>query len=208
MKFSNPDPKDRGWRGAPLHWQIAHVIGIALPALVFWFAPDDVLTRYPVLATITGVLKEWIPSVRNMAEFSTFPQVAELGMSAIFVCAIFLIPVFHYGKTVVKSRRDGYKFPTEGKQKRLVYFLAVVIGPMAIAGLLLLGPDNHAEAVELLRHQGDRISRISQGVFLDSRAGSGIVASIYAAAIAGFIVGIEIRLLLHLMDKRKESDHG
>jgi hypothetical protein len=199
----NPDPNDRGWRGAPLHWQIAHVVGIALPAQIFWFAPNDVLTRFPALASITGMMKEWIPSVRKMAEFSNFPQVAELGMSSIFVCALLLVAVFYYGKTVVRSRRAGFTIPDTKKEVRLLNFLALLLGPIALLGLLTLGPDTPTEAAELLKHQGGKISRMTKGYFLDNRMGGGIMASIYAFALAALIVGIEIQYIVYLKDKAK-----
>jgi hypothetical protein len=143
MTFYDLEPKDRGWRGAPLHWQIAHVVGICLPALIFWFAPIDVLTRFPMLASITGVLKEWVPSVRKIAEYSTFPQVAEIGMSAIFLCALILVPVFLVGKTTVASRSRGYAFPTDSKQMWKIY-LVFIVAPICVAGALLIGPDTNA----------------------------------------------------------------
>ncbi len=202
MKFFRSDPDDRGWRGAPLHWQIAHVVGIVLPGLIFWFAPDDVLTSCPALSSVTGVMKEWIPSVRKLAEFSLFPQVAELGMSSIFICALLLVPVFVFGKTMAFSRSRGHQPPTDPKQIRNVYLVALIIIPICIAGVFLIGPDTPTEASELLNHQGGRFKMMYEGIYLDSRLCSGIMASLLSPAMAASL-HFEILVISNEMDKLK-----
>lgn len=199
MLFKKNIASDKGWRGANPFWKLTHVLGIVAPALVFWLAPENVLTKYPILQNNTAYLKEWIPAVRNVSRFSEFPQVAELGMSMIFICCFLLIIVFRIGKTTTRSRRIGYTFPTEEKEKQLVYISSFIIIPIVIIAFFNIGPADQMEAEKLLTN-ASRLSRMVNGVYLDNRIAAGLMASLTAFGVAFVVAVIEIQSIKHLVE--------
>jgi hypothetical protein len=64
-------------------WEMLVVQGISV-ALVM-FAPDDVLTQYPMLGEFVDSMETWIPSVADYRSRSDFPQVAGMYFSVMFV---------------------------------------------------------------------------------------------------------------------------
>ncbi|HHH38045.1 MAG TPA: hypothetical protein ENK50_00505, partial [Sedimenticola sp.] len=176
--FEENRNSDKGWRGASPFWKLVHLVGITLPALVFWFSPDDVLDRYPLLRDITSVAREWIPSVRNVGDFSDFPQVAELGMTSQFVSAVILFFAFRFGNTAARSRKRGITFPQNPslKQKRQLYIVVFILTPIFFLAVFNIGPTTREAALSVAT-SGSRHTRMIQGSFLHDRIASGLVSS-------------------------------
>lgn len=59
------------------------VVGVALAV----GAPDDVLTRFPLLGELTGAMKRMLPIIANTAAKSSFPQVTELYLAISWLLA-------------------------------------------------------------------------------------------------------------------------
>ena len=63
-------------------WEILVVQGVSVAIVAF--SPDDVLSRYSILARFVGAVAEWIPAVGVYQRVSVFPQVSGLYFSVMF----------------------------------------------------------------------------------------------------------------------------
>lgn len=67
---------------SPLIWG-SHLLG----ALIAWFAPDNVLSVWPFLKSLTGPIDTVFPIVGNYASRSQFPEVTELYFAVMSIVA-------------------------------------------------------------------------------------------------------------------------
>ena len=89
-------------------WEMLVVQGISVAIVAF--SPDDVLTRYSILAGFVAAVAEWIPAVRAYQRVSEFPQVSGLYFSVMFfITPLILLYSFRRRGVLLESMVAAYE---------------------------------------------------------------------------------------------------
>lgn len=96
-----------GWFDFLATWEMLVIQGISVAIVVF--SPNDVLTRYPMVAGFVGAVAEWIPAVIALQRVSDFPEVSGLYFSVMFlVTPLIVVCAFRTREPVVAAMATAF----------------------------------------------------------------------------------------------------
>lgn len=95
--------------------------GISVAIVVF--SPNDVLTRYPMVASFVATVAGWFPAVKSLQRVSDFPEVSGLYFSVMFfVTPLVLVCAFRARESVVRGMTGAWVRKSVGQ-----WFLVVLL---------------------------------------------------------------------------------
>jgi hypothetical protein len=141
-------------------------------ALVALLAPEDVISRYPLLQTYTAACRAVIPGIDRLARVSSFPEVTRLVVSMMWT-AVLILAVMYVLKLKVPG--DGWEQYSGRRPYLTLTIIVMALSVVSVAVLYEIEPED-------LRG-GMLNERVLRGLST-SRLGLGMITGFFASGMA------------------------